>query len=60
MSVDPTRIRCPVCGRYPSLTKDGRLRDHSDGDWEQPTHCPGSGQVINPPNQLTLEQPPTA
>lgn len=52
------RARCQICGRYPTLTKQGALRNH-DYPWphsQEGTPCPGSGaQVLPQPGQLTLD-----
>jgi transposase-like protein len=52
-----TRIRCPHCGRYPTIRKNGRLADHRY-TWPHKSsgrRCPGSGQI---PNQHRLEEQP--
>lgn len=54
----PDRYRCPVCGQYPTLTKNGALRAHSY-PWhhsQSGDHCPGSDTQVTPlEGQTTLE-----
>lgn len=53
-----TRVRCPECGQFPTLTNEGALRNHSY-PWAHPQHgqnCLGSGIQVAPlPGQTSLD-----
>lgn len=54
----PSRVRCPVCGQYPTLTKHGSLRGHNYPWYHSRTgeHCPGSDKQVTPlEGQTSLE-----
>lgn len=54
----PDRVRCAVCGRYPTLTKTGAIHNHAY-PWphsQEGQPCPGSGTQITPlEGQTSLE-----
>ena len=55
---NPTRFRCPVCGKHPTLTQTGALRTHTYPWYHSQSGdpCPGSGTQATPlEGQTSLE-----